>query len=445
MGKEYFKVLGIEKGASEDEIKKAYRKMALKFHPDKNKDENAEEKFKEIGEAYEVLSDKDKKASYEASMADSYSTKPDGDNFRPTYTSDFSHYPSDPYSTFRTFFDGTDPFCDPDCDPNVKAFRQRRYAQYASYKPNASFRNGYPSYSREEPDFDAGSYDDFKPSSESSSRFEEATGRTSNYSPSDFDAQSTSPTEHFSKFEADGVDADSEKDPIYKSESASDNVEITGSEQTGRKPELFSYRYADQTTYNPSAGFTNGFPDEYFPTEGAGYFDSFKSKPRRKTEYQEYDKYEQEEVSKIFPKATSDFPRSDTTRLTEHTNTFDPDADFKTSDYQYYIPKAEQAESSDSFRSYRDSDMKSSVLDDLLQRRESEDDKYQPRSEYVPTTRTRPRYDYYPDSPTLTTRSDTHHTSQSDARRDRDSPDPASLANYTSTVPCPMCGKEYSK
>lgn len=55
MGVDYYKVLGLEKGASEDDIKKAYRKMALKYHPDKNKSPNAGEKFKQIAEAYEVL------------------------------------------------------------------------------------------------------------------------------------------------------------------------------------------------------------------------------------------------------------------------------------------------------------------------------------------------------------------------------------------------------
>ena len=59
MGKDYYKVLDVDKNATEEEIKKAYRKMALRFHPDKNKEADAEEKFKEISEAYEVLSDKD--------------------------------------------------------------------------------------------------------------------------------------------------------------------------------------------------------------------------------------------------------------------------------------------------------------------------------------------------------------------------------------------------
>ena len=65
MGKDYYKILGISKGASEDDVRKAYRKMALKFHPDKNKSAGAEEKFKEIAEAYEVLSDKRKRDIYD--------------------------------------------------------------------------------------------------------------------------------------------------------------------------------------------------------------------------------------------------------------------------------------------------------------------------------------------------------------------------------------------
>ena len=88
MGKDYYKILGIAKTASEDEIKKAYRKLALKYHPwvsgnyfkllyikliewfltiyrDKNKAAGAEDRFKEIAEAYEVLSDKKKRDVYD--------------------------------------------------------------------------------------------------------------------------------------------------------------------------------------------------------------------------------------------------------------------------------------------------------------------------------------------------------------------------------------------
>ena len=57
MSKDYFMTLGIGKNASHEEVKGAYRKLALKYHPDKNKAENSAEKFKEIGEAYDVLSD----------------------------------------------------------------------------------------------------------------------------------------------------------------------------------------------------------------------------------------------------------------------------------------------------------------------------------------------------------------------------------------------------
>ncbi|MEY3348931.1 MAG: molecular chaperone DnaJ [Bacteroidota bacterium] len=64
--RDYYEVLGVAKSASADEIKKAYRKVAMQFHPDRNPgDKAAEEKFKEAAEAYEVLSDQEKKAQYD--------------------------------------------------------------------------------------------------------------------------------------------------------------------------------------------------------------------------------------------------------------------------------------------------------------------------------------------------------------------------------------------
>ena len=66
MKEDYYEILGVDKRASESEIKKAYRKSAIKYHPDKNPgDVKAEEKFKQAAEAYEVLGNKEKRAKYD--------------------------------------------------------------------------------------------------------------------------------------------------------------------------------------------------------------------------------------------------------------------------------------------------------------------------------------------------------------------------------------------
>lgn len=63
--RDYYEVLGIPKNATEQDIKKAFRQLAMKYHPDRNKSHDAEEKFKEINEAYEILSDKEKRQKYD--------------------------------------------------------------------------------------------------------------------------------------------------------------------------------------------------------------------------------------------------------------------------------------------------------------------------------------------------------------------------------------------
>src|SRR6187402_3610037 len=75
---DYYAALGVGRGASADEIRKAYRRLAQKYHPDVSKEPGAEAKFKEVAEAYQTLKDPEKRAAYDA-----LGTRPQGEEFRP--------------------------------------------------------------------------------------------------------------------------------------------------------------------------------------------------------------------------------------------------------------------------------------------------------------------------------------------------------------------------
>jgi DnaJ-class molecular chaperone len=133
--KDYYQILGVTKSASADEIKKAYRKLALQFHPDKNKTKEADAKFKEVTKAYEVLSDSQKKQTYDQFGAAAFEQGAPGAGgpfgggfgqggfggfgrqqgpFTYTYTAnggnpDFGGF-SDPFDIFEQFFGGASPF-----------------------------------------------------------------------------------------------------------------------------------------------------------------------------------------------------------------------------------------------------------------------------------------------------------------------------------------------
>src|SRR5689334_25370615 len=87
--RDYYEVLGVPRGSPEDEVKRAYRKLAVQFHPDKNpNDPNAEERFKELGEAYDVLIDADKRAVYDryGHVAFDHGVAGSGEGFQDLFT-----------------------------------------------------------------------------------------------------------------------------------------------------------------------------------------------------------------------------------------------------------------------------------------------------------------------------------------------------------------------
>eukprot|EP00929_Paragymnodinium_shiwhaense_P021317 TRINITY_DN13936_c0_g1_i2.p1 TRINITY_DN13936_c0_g1~~TRINITY_DN13936_c0_g1_i2.p1 ORF type:complete len:619 (-),score=138.97 TRINITY_DN13936_c0_g1_i2:426-2282(-) len=115
MSEDYYKALGVDKKASAEQIKKAYRKLALKWHPDKNPESKAqaEEEFKRVAEAYEVLSDPQKRAAYDGAGKSGL----EGSGFRPR--SGDMHFQGNAEDDMRTaffifasFFGGVDPFAD---------------------------------------------------------------------------------------------------------------------------------------------------------------------------------------------------------------------------------------------------------------------------------------------------------------------------------------------
>ncbi len=98
--RDYYEVLGVSRDANRSEIKKAYRKLAMKYHPDRNKEKQAENQFKEVGEAYAVLSDENKKAKYDRYGHSGLSGSGGFGGF------DFGMDGVDPFELFRTVFSG---------------------------------------------------------------------------------------------------------------------------------------------------------------------------------------------------------------------------------------------------------------------------------------------------------------------------------------------------
>lgn len=133
MAEDYYKILGVSKTASDQEIKSAYRKLALQYHPDRNKTKEAEEKFKEVTKAYEVLSDSQKRSTYDQFGASAFEGSGMGGGnpfaggnpfggfggqqgpFTYTYTTNGGGFEGfggfqDPFEIFEQFFGGSSPF-----------------------------------------------------------------------------------------------------------------------------------------------------------------------------------------------------------------------------------------------------------------------------------------------------------------------------------------------
>jgi curved DNA-binding protein len=111
--RDYYQVMGLERGATQDDIKRAYRKLARKYHPDVSKEKNAEEKFKELQEAYNVLGDPEKRAAYDQlgrrRPGEEFQPPPDwGRNFE--FSTQFEGGDAEFSEFFANLFGGASPF-----------------------------------------------------------------------------------------------------------------------------------------------------------------------------------------------------------------------------------------------------------------------------------------------------------------------------------------------
>ncbi|KFO79435.1 DnaJ subfamily B member 1, partial [Cuculus canorus] len=108
MGKDYYRTLGLSRGASAEDVKRAYRKQALRYHPDKNKEPGAEERFKEVAEAYDFFDGRNPfdTSPFQGLKGGAPTSGSSGSN-GPTFTYTFR---GDPHAMFAEFFDGRNPF-----------------------------------------------------------------------------------------------------------------------------------------------------------------------------------------------------------------------------------------------------------------------------------------------------------------------------------------------
>ena len=461
MGRSYYSVLGVPATAAQDDIKKAYRRLALKLHPDKNQAPDAEEKFKELGEAYETLSDIGKRQAYDSSLdtetvTPSSSTRSAGAAAPSSSSYHSSGWSStgpgyDPYSTFHRVF-ATDPFCDADCDEGVKSFRQARYAQYNAYR---GFANPGPSTKQ--------SYSFYTPSSEHSAFTDMGSGGYSyggDYS-SKYEDLGSKHEDFGSKYE----------DLGSKYENFGSKYDDSGSkyEGLGGKYEDFSSKYEDLgrnfehlgRNYDDLGTKYGADADAYNPTPAGDKFDLLDDTPTF------HSKMRFDEAVRGLPEY--EVPRQP--RKSDHITDEDTDTGYSSND----VNSSENEEESHS-KVFSSSKVGSQIEDDIPVRNShasylseapsephqysysshpADDEVLSPKINFDPTFN--PRKYLYPDEVDVDDilkkirgggggdqqESSHGYRSPTDALRCREVEDPADT--YFSKVECPICRKMISK